>query len=613
MLKTALCALLFVVGGVMAAPALAAPPAAKPNIIFFLADDLGIDGVGCYGANAHKTPNIDALAASGTRFTTAYSAPLCGPSRCLLMTGRYAFRTGGLTNQSWRNGGPGAKSADEQPMARLLKQGGYATCQAGKWRQVGEQPSDWGFDEFLTDPTASGWYWETRYNKNGKELVLPEGAYGPDVVRDFALDFIRRKKDGPFFLYYASHLVHKPTLKTPDTVAGRGADQTMYEQNIRYMDKELGTLVAELEKLGIRQNTLIVFAGDNGTAAGYPSPVKGRMVNGAKGSMLEGGSRVPFVASWPGVTPAGKVCDDLVDFSDPHATFAEIAGVKPKDGFKTDGHSFLPQLRGEAGTPRKWAYVQLGARWFVREPGFKMNERGELFDMADAPFVEKPVAADADTDASKAARQRLSAALAELNPAGGKTDAGGAAAKPRKRNQPADPVKPGTPAGPATKPAVAAGAAGPWKSGDSLSADQAPDIANKPIEISAEIETAGEKGGDDGVIVTQGGARAGYAVYLTKGKLAFAVRRQKDLTTITAREPLGQGHFKVQATLGADGAMTLSVDGKPVAEGKAGGLLAAQPRAGLQVGSSLKAAVGEYEPPNAFKGKVLEVRVKTGK
>ena len=112
----------------------------KPNIIFVLADDLGIDGVSCYGADKHKTPHIDALAASGLRFTTCYAAPLCGPSRCLLMTGRYAFRTGGLTNQSWRRGGPGAKSVDEYPVARLLKDAGYATGQAGKWRQVGARP-----------------------------------------------------------------------------------------------------------------------------------------------------------------------------------------------------------------------------------------------------------------------------------------------------------------------------------------------------------------------------------------------------------------------------------------------------------------------------------------
>ena len=265
---------------VLASGVVSAADATKPNIIFVLADDLGIDGVSCYGADKHQTPHIDALAASGLRFQTCYAAPLCGPSRCLLMTGRYAFRTGGITNQSWRNGGPGAKSADEQPMAKLLKQAGYATCQSGKWRQVGELPGDWGFDEFLTDNTAGGWYWQTQYNKNGKVVNLPEGTYGPDVIQDFTFDFIHRHKDKPFFVYYAMHLVHKPTLRTPDTEQGTKNIAQLYDDNIRYMDKQLGALVDELEKQGLRQNTLVIFSGDNGTAAGYPSSVRGRMING---------------------------------------------------------------------------------------------------------------------------------------------------------------------------------------------------------------------------------------------------------------------------------------------------------------------------------------------
>ncbi len=184
------------------------------------------------------------------------------------------------------------------------------------------------------------------------------------------------------------------------------------------MDKQLGLLVDELERLGLRQNTLVIFSGDNGTAAGYPSPVHGRMINGWKGSMLEGGSRVPFIASWPAATPKGKVSQDIVSFADPYATFAELAGVKPPDGFKTDGQSIAPQLRGEPGKPRDWAYVQLGAHWFVREPGFKLNEAGDLFDMSDAPFVEKLVAPAADTDRAKPPRT-TGAVLAELDPAGG--------------------------------------------------------------------------------------------------------------------------------------------------------------------------------------------------
>ena len=401
----------------------AAAPA-KPNIIFILADDLGLDGVSCYGSDIHKTPNIDKLAATGTRFETCYAAPLCGPSRCLFNTGRYAFRTGGITNSSWRDNGPGAQSKDEQPMAKLLKQGGYATGQSGKWRQVGETPHDWGFDEYMTDPTAGGWYWETSFIKNGETVKTDEKMYNPDQIQAFSLDFINRHKAGPFFLYYAMHLVHKPTLHTPDSTDKKdGAER--YDDNLGYMDKQVGGIVAELEKLGLRDNTLLLFSGDNGTAVGYPSPLHGRMINGAKASMLEGGSRVPLIASWPGVTPAGKVSQDIISFADMLPTFAALGGATLPDGFKYDGRSFAPQLRGEAGTPRDWAYVQLGAKWFVRERGFKMNEQAELFDMSDAPFVEKPVLATADTEASKAARARLTAALAELNPTGGKVDGGG--------------------------------------------------------------------------------------------------------------------------------------------------------------------------------------------
>jgi len=572
-------------------PAMAAAPP-KPNIIFVLADDLGIDGVSSYGGDAHRTPHIDALAASGLRFRTCYAAPLCGPSRCLLMTGRYAFRTGGLTNQSWRGGGPGAKSADEVPIARLLKQAGYATGHAGKWRQLGELPGDWGFDEFITDNTAGGWYWETKYNKNGEVLNLPEGTYGPDVIQDFTLDFIRRHRDKPFFFYYAMHLVHKPTVRTPDSAPGTTGNDKLYDDNIRYLDKQVGELVAELEKLGLRRNTLIVFSGDNGTTADNSSPVNGRRINGWKGTMLEGGSRVPFIASWPAVTPAGKVLDDIVSFADPYATFAELGGVKPPEGFKTDSQSFAPQLRGETGTPRDWAYVQLGAHWYVREPGFKMNESGNLFDLSDAPFVETPVAPDADTDRSKAARQRLTAVLAELNPAGGKTDRDGEG--PRKKNL-ADAGSPNSPRD-----------AGPWKSGDTLPSVRAPWVAHKALEISAEIEPAGS----DGVIVTQGGGACGYVIYLTHGKLAFAVRENGDLTTIAAKAPLRNGHFSVQAILHKDGSLALLVDGKQVAQGKAAGLIPQQPRAGFSVGAAGKAAVGDYDTPSQFNGKVTNVRVK---
>ena len=230
--------------GLGGAAAMAAPrwlraaeaSAKKPNIVLILSDDYGIDGVGCYGSDRFKnlTPNIDALAKTGIRFDFGYCAPLCGPTRCLLNTGRYAFRTGGLTNGSWGANGLGAKSPDEFPIAKMLKQAGYATCSAGKWRQVGETPGEWGYDEWITDPTAGGWYWKNTYTKNGKEVTEDKEVYCPDVCHDFAMDFMKRHKDGPFFLYYPTHLVHGPILKTPDS---KPDSKDLYADNVAYLDK----------------------------------------------------------------------------------------------------------------------------------------------------------------------------------------------------------------------------------------------------------------------------------------------------------------------------------------------------------------------------------------
>lgn len=396
----------------------------KPNIIFILADDLGIDGLGCYGSDTYgkQTPNIDALAKAGVRFETCYAAPLCGPSRCLLMTGRYAFRTGGLTNASWRQGGPGARSQDEHPIARLLKENGYATCQSGKWRQIAETPKDWGFDEYCTDQTAAGWYWRRRYNTNGRIVIARQQVYCPDIVHDFAVDFVRRNKAKPFFLYYAPHLVHLPMERTPDSKPGTTNEKALYADNLAYLDKQVGDLLKELDALNLREKTLIVFSGDNGTVGKFVSPIGGRTINGHKGQLLEGGSRVPLIANWKGVAPEGKLVRDLIDFSDVYATFAQVAGAKLPEKLTFDGHSFAPQLRGQVGKPREWVFVQLGKHWYVRSEGWKLTESGALFDMKEAPFVETPVPANSTEADARAARKKLQKVLDALNPKTGRAD-----------------------------------------------------------------------------------------------------------------------------------------------------------------------------------------------
>lgn len=409
----------------------------RPNIVFILADDYGTAGVGCYGA-AFKTPNLDALAAGGIRFERCFAAPLCGPSRALCMFGRYAFRTGVLTNGH----GAAAKPQKEVSIAKVLKQAGYATGFAGKWNQLAflstpEEGKAWGFDEFLRwDREEGERYWKPALSKNGQPVPVTDKSYGPDLLQEFAVDFIRRHRDEPFFLYYPMTLIHGPILPTPDSrqsdqTAAKGKAKQFYADNIDYLDKLVGKLVATLDETGMREKTLIVFTGDNGSVGSHT--IHGRTVDGSKGSLLEGGSRVPLIANWKGVTPQGRVLKDLVDFSDFFATLAEVAGAKLPEGVTLDSHSFAPQLRGEKGSPREWAYVQLGAGWYVRSDRWKLTERGELFDMSDAPHVQKLVEPDAQTDEAKAARQQLQAVLDKLNPAGGITDTKGKKADGEKK------------------------------------------------------------------------------------------------------------------------------------------------------------------------------------
>ena len=159
----------------------------------------------------------------------------------------------------------------------------------------------------------------------------------------------------------------------------------------------------------------MIFTGDNGTArfGEKLATVDGKAISGMKATMLEGGSRVPLIVNWPGTTPAGKVNNDLTDFSDFFATFADLAGAELPTGVTIDGHSFAPQLRGEKGSPREWVYVELNGKSYVRDARFKLTGTGEMFDLSDAPFKEIPVASDTTDAAAKAARTSLQAVLDE--------------------------------------------------------------------------------------------------------------------------------------------------------------------------------------------------------
>ena len=393
----------------------------KPNIIFILADDLGIGDVSCYGSDQNKTPIIDQLAKGGIRFTRGYTAPLCGPSRAMILTGRYAFRTGAVNQDMVGD----IKPENEVLIPSVLKPAGYTTSLVGKWSQFSKTPGDFGFDDYLTF-AGSGDYWSTEkkksenYIENGVNKILDAQTYMPDLMHDHLVDFITTNKDKPFFLYYSMVHVHALIQRTPDSKPG----SDLYEDNTAYMDKLVGKLLKTLDDLKLRKNTLIVFMGDNGTASQYADrgTIGGKALSGKKGTMLECGSLVPTIANWPGVIDGGKISDLLIDSTDLLPTFADLAGAKLPNNRVIDGHSFLPQLLGKKGNSREWIFIELGNKWYVRDTKWKLNREDELFDMSNSPFEEKLITNYSDNEEASEAFNRLKATLNTLSPEKGIID-----------------------------------------------------------------------------------------------------------------------------------------------------------------------------------------------
>lgn len=391
----------------------------RPNIIFILADDLGTGEVGCYGSDHNKTPNIDNLAKNGLKFNHAYTAPLCGPSRALILTGRYAFRTGAVNQDNVAK----IKPSEETLIPSILKTEGYKSAMIGKWSQFGLTPADFGFDDYITFK-GSGGYWAKNkidYLVNGETKILGKQEYMPDLMHSQLVNFIKQNKNQPFYVHYAMSHVHNLIQETPDS---KPDSKDFYADNVAYMDKLVGKLIMTLEDLKLRDNTLIVFMGDNGTAnEQYPkATIGGKLLSGKKGSMLECGSLVPLIANWPGVISPNKVTNDLIDASDILPTLADLAGAKLPANKVLDGKSFVPQLQGKKGNPRDWIFMELGNQWYVRDQKFKLNRAGELFDMSKAPFEENLVSNILDNKEASEAKTRLAVVLEKLNPAGGILD-----------------------------------------------------------------------------------------------------------------------------------------------------------------------------------------------
>jgi len=332
--------------------------AAKMNVVLIMADDSAADNYGCYGNTFFKTPILDKLAATGAKFNHCYSEPVCTPSRVKIMTGRDGIRNYVKFGTLDRN---------EITFGTMMKNAGYATAVAGKWQlhggPNGSLAPDCGFDTFCLWNYPGGGrsrYWEPSIIRDGKLLETTDKDYGPDIFIDFIIDFIEKNKDRPFFIYYPMVLVHAPFLPTPDSKPMEGVDRKekalfCFRDMIAYADKCVGKIVNALERLGLREKTVLIYTTDNGTGRNLTYPYKNEKRNGEKAYATDGGTHAPLIVNCPGTVPEGIVSDDLVDFSDMMPTIADITGAALPD-VTLDGRSFWPQCQGKKGNPRKWIF-----------------------------------------------------------------------------------------------------------------------------------------------------------------------------------------------------------------------------------------------------------------
>jgi arylsulfatase A-like enzyme len=403
----------------------------KPNIVFILVDDLGWADLGCYGSAFYRTPCIDALAASGMRFTDAYtSCPVCSPTRASIMTGQYPARLGitdwipGEDPQNRPLLGPSDRHRlplEEFTIAEALRHVGYRTFYAGKWHLGGEKflPEDQGFGTNLGGCEAgsppAGYY--SPY-KNPKLPDGPPGEYLTDRLTDEAIRFIHGNPDGPFFLFLAHYAVHTPIQacrrhvdhfrKTAASLppmesephvpehAGwtkRRQDDPEYASMIRSVDENVGRLLETIDALKLRDETVVVFTSDNGglsTHARRVAPTSNLPLRAGKGWCYEGGIRVPLIVRAPRLTRPGSTCAVPVTSTDFYPTVLELSGLSPMPFQHRDGISLVPLFRGRKSLSRKalyWHYPHYhGSAW---TPGAAVRAGGwKLIEFYDPPKVE---------------------------------------------------------------------------------------------------------------------------------------------------------------------------------------------------------------------------------
>ncbi len=357
-------------------------PTSRPNLLFLLADDLGYGDLSAFNGGLSDTPTLDALVQEGVCFTQQYCAsPVCNPSRACLLTGRYPHRTGSIDTLEWW--GLERLSLRERTLAEMLQAAGYATGLVGKWHlgafDPRYHPLRRGFDETVCFRGGMHDYYQWRVEW-GETARRTDGRYLTDLWTEEAVQFLERHQREPFFLHVTYNAPHTPLQAPEEDIAPfrdkpglSRAVSTLYGM-IHRMDVGIGRILETLDRLGLRDNTIVVFTSDNGPQFGGAGEDCLDRFNcnfrGAKGHTYEGGIRVPLVARWPDGLPQRREVHDMAHFADWLPTFLEMTGVPlPADHLPLDGVSLLPALRGETGrtvTKRCW-------QWNRYEPVYECN------------------------------------------------------------------------------------------------------------------------------------------------------------------------------------------------------------------------------------------------
>lgn len=370
----------------------AAGHARSTNIILIMADDLGYGSLGCYGNAEVKTPHIDRLAAEGVRLTDFHSnGAFCSPTRAAMMTGRYQQRCAWVPDEELspvfreqRQANPKQRwawgiSPKELTLPTLLQQAGYRTALIGKWHLGYDEkfhPMNFGFDEFRGFMGGNVDYHTHIAGYGLKQLdwwtdrkIENQEGYTTDVLTRNATDFITRHQDKPFFLYLAHGAPHDP-WQGRDSSSKKSPVAT-YKEMIEVLDESVGKVIETLRLHQLESNTLVIFCSDNGPAApkGFAANAT---LNGKKGSLYEGGHRVPCIARWPGVIPAGKTHDGTEMTMDFFPTFASIAAAKIPANHIIDGRDMLPALQGKEIAQQRTLHWYSDTTWAVRQGPWKL-------------------------------------------------------------------------------------------------------------------------------------------------------------------------------------------------------------------------------------------------